>query len=87
MKELNNIPDEKEIFRQMKKQFSCNLVYLMMRDSISSNSICNQFRISPQTLSAWRRGKGLPTIARLSVISNHFGVSIENLLGPMEIKP
>ena len=79
--------NDREKLMKMKKQFSCNLVYLMMRDSISSNRICDQFSITPQTLSAWRRGKGLPSITRLPDLSQFFNVTMEEMLGPMQIRP
>ena len=81
------LPNPKAELLQIKKQFSCNLVYLMMRESTTCRMLCENLNISAQTLTYWRTGKRLPSIVHLQGLSRMFGASMEDMIGPMKIEP
>ena len=70
---------------ELKKQFSCNLVYYMVSDSISCGELCKEIDVSPQTLTYWRTGKRLPSILHLKDLANHFRVSMESMIEPLRV--
>ena len=65
----------------MELQFSERLDELMLEKEISALALSKIIHINDATISRWRRGEMNPTIDKLNMLCDFFGVTADYLLG------
>jgi transcriptional regulator with XRE-family HTH domain len=50
-------------------------------ERLTNKELGNLFNVSAVTFNRWRHGKAMPSMARIPIIANKLGVSVEFLLG------
>ena len=65
----------------MKLKFSERLDELMLEKEISALALSKLIHINDATISRWRRGEMNPTIDKLNMLCDFFGVTADYLLG------
>ena len=65
----------------MELKFSERLDELMLEKGISSLALSKIIHINDATISRWRRGEMNPTIDKLNMLCDFFGVTSDYLLG------
>lgn len=55
--------------------------HLRKREHLSQGEFANLLYVSRQTVSNWETGKSCPDLETLIRISDHFGISVDALLG------
>lgn len=59
--------------------YSVNLCDLMERNGVSSYKLAKEIGVHTSTVSNWRDG-ALPKVEHLQLVSNYFGVTVDDLL-------
>ena len=65
----------------MELKFSERLNELMQEKGLSSLALSKIIHINDATISRWRRGEIIPTIDKLNILCDFFGVTSDYLLG------
>lgn len=65
----------------MKQHFSETLKSLRRSLDITQDKLAEFIGVTPQTVSKWERAETYPDIETLPILANHFGVTIDELLG------
>jgi len=65
----------------MELKFSERLTELMEEKHISSLALSKIIKVDDATISRWRRGEMNPTIDKLNILCDYFGVTADFLLG------
>lgn len=65
----------------MELKFSERLDELMLEKEISALALSKIIHINDATISRWRRGEMNPTIDKLNMLCDFFGVTADYLLG------
>ena len=67
-------------------KFNENLKYLRKQTGLTQEQLAEKLSVSEQTITKWESGESLPDVKNLKELSYMFSVSIDSLLGDMEIK-
>ncbi len=57
-----------------------NINELRKKNNLSQDGFANLFHVSRQTVSSWENGKSYPDVEMLIKISQHFGISVDDLV-------
>ena len=57
-----------------------NINELRKKNNLSQDEFANLFHVSRQTVSSWENGKSYPDVEMLIKISQHFGISVDDLV-------
>lgn len=60
--------------------FASKLQEIRQKNGVSQEQLAELLNVSRQSVSKWERGKGYPEIDKIIFISEHFGVTIDELL-------
>ena len=60
--------------------FASKLQEIRQNNEISQETLAELLGVSRQSVSKWERGKGYPEIDKLIFISEHFNISLDELL-------
>ena len=63
-----------------------NIKRIRRERNLTQEEVATHLGISFQSISKWERGDGYPDITMLPVLSNYFGISVDDLLGVSEIE-
>ena len=63
-----------------------NIKRIRRECNLTQEEVATHLGISFQSISKWERGDGYPDITMLPVLSNYFGISVDDLLGVSEIE-
>ena len=65
----------------MKNKFSERLNELMEEKNLSALALSKLININDATISRWRKGTIIPTIDKIDILCDFFGVTADYLLG------
>ena len=68
-----------------KMKFSKKLITLRKSRGLSQEEFANEINVTRQTISKWELGTTIPDMEKLKLISNYFGVSIDELVSETNI--
>lgn len=60
--------------------FSTKLIKLRKSMGLSQEDLANEINVTRQTISKWELGTTIPNMDKLKLISNYFGVSVDELI-------
>ena len=60
--------------------FSTKLIKLRKSMGLSQENLANEINVTRQTISKWELGTTIPDMEKLKLISNYFGVSVDELI-------
>ena len=58
-----------------------NIKRIRRERNLTQEEVATHLGISFQSISKWERGDGYPDITMLPVLSDYFGISVDDLLG------
>ena len=64
----------------VKERFSKNLVILRKKHKLTQGGLAEKLSYSDKTISKWENGDALPDVETLCLISDFFGVGVDELL-------
>ena len=64
--------------------FSTKLIKLRKSMGLSQEDLANEINVTRQTISKWELGTTIPDMEKLKLISNYFGVSVDELISENE---
>lgn len=70
----------------MRQYFAENIKNLRRKSDFTQEKLADYLGVSAQTVSKWERSETYPDIELLPAIANHFGVTIDELLGNDRIR-
>ena len=85
------LPLATEIFRSLDWRFCMELHIdkkikeYRRKEDLTQEELAKILGVSHQSVSKWEQGDGYPDITLLPVIANHFGITIDELVGNDEI--
>lgn len=68
----------------MKSDFKTRLKELRVEKNLSQNDLAKLLNMSKMAVSHWESGHSEPSIAQLVLLSEHFGVTVDYLIGKSE---
>ncbi len=68
---------------EMKKCFASNIEYFIRLSGRQQRDVAAALGVAPTTFNTWCVGKILPTLPKLQMIAEYFGIQVDDLIQPL----